>query len=210
MTLPLLALLWLSWCVLHSLLVASAAAGLAERLWPASRRWYRLGYNAFALATLAPLMFVTRSLDGERLFAWQGVLGTTCRLVLLLLALVLFRGGARRYDLATFLGLRQLCENRAPLLLGEEGAFAVSGVFAVTRHPWYLGSLLFLWGFFPAYSTALLLAVVILSGYLLVGAMLEERRILAEHGDAYRAYQRQVSMFFPFKWLRGLLRPARR
>lgn len=206
MTLTALALLWLSWCFLHSLLVTSAAAGLVERLWPASRRWYRLGYNAIALATFAPLLFATRALNGEALFAWQGAPGTACRLVLLLLALVLFRGGASRYDLATFLGLRQLRENRAPLLLGEEGAFAISGVFAVTRHPWYLGSLFFLWGFFPAYPAALFLAVAMLSAYLVVGAWLEERRILAEHGEAYRAYQRQVSMLFPFKWLRGLLR----
>lgn len=206
MTLIWLALLWVGWCALHSLLITPGIINRVRRHWPGSRRWYRLGYNGLALASLLPLILYTRALPGEALFTWQGTLAMVLRPALLLIALALFSGGARRYDLATFLGWRQLRKGRAPLLLGEEPAFSASGVFALTRHPWYLGSLLLLWTVFPAYSPALLLAVVILSLYLPLGAWLEERKIVAEHGDAYRAYQRRVSMFLPWKWLLALCR----
>jgi protein-S-isoprenylcysteine O-methyltransferase Ste14 len=177
-----------------------------QQRWSGSRRWYRLCYNTISLVTLVPLALSTRSLPGEAVFSWQGALATILRLALLLLAFFFFWGGARRYDFATFLGLRQLRQGRESLLLGEDGAFAESGVFALTRHPWYLGSFLLLWAIFPAYPPPLLLAVAILSVYLLLGSWLEERKILAEHGDSYRAYQSRVSMFFPYKWLRGRLR----
>lgn len=202
----LLALLWVLWCALHSLLVARATVRWAEQRWSGSTRWYRLCYNTVSLLTLAPLVVFTRSLPGEAVFSWQGGLATMLRLVLLLLAFTLFWGGARRYDFATFIGLRQLRQGRASLLLGEEHTFVASGVFALTRHPWYLGSFLLLWALFPAYPPPLLLAVAILSGYLLLGSWLEEQKILAEHGDSYRAYQGRVSMFFPWKWIRGQLR----
>ena len=206
MTLAWLALLWVGWCALHSLLITPVILGWVRIRWPSYQRWYRLGYNALALASLTPLILLTRALPGEVLFSWDGAFASSLRSALLLAAFALFWGGARRYDLATFLGLRQLRESRARLLLGEEHNFTASGVFALTRHPWYLGTLVLLWAVFPSYSPALLLAVAILSLYLPLGAWLEEQKILAEHGEAYRAYQRRVSMFFPWKWLLALWR----
>lgn len=209
MPLSLLALLWVLWCALHSLLVARATVRWVEQRWFGSRRWYRLCYNTVSLVTLVPLALATRSLPGEAVLSWQGGLATMPRLALLLVAFALFWGGAQRYDFATFLGLRQLRQGQTALLLGEDRTFVASGVFALTRHPWYLGSFLLLWTLFPAYPPPLLLAVAILSGYLLLGSWLEEQKILAEHGDSYRAYQNRVSMFFPWKWLLGRLRRGR-
>lgn len=202
----LVGLLWVLWCALHSLLIARVTVRWVGQRWSGSRRWYRLCYNTISLATLMPLVLITRSLPGEAVFSWQGSMATTLRMAMLLLALALFWGGARRYDFATFLGLRQLRQGQASLLLGDDCSFVASGVFALTRHPWYLGSFLLLWALFPAYPPSLLLAVSILSGYLLLGSWLEEQKILAEHGDSYRAYQSRVSMFFPWKWLVARLR----
>jgi protein-S-isoprenylcysteine O-methyltransferase Ste14 len=42
---------------------------------------------------------------------------------------------------------------------------------------------------------------VILSGYLVIGTLLEERKLVLEFGDKYKLYQRQVSMFIPLRWL---------
>jgi protein-S-isoprenylcysteine O-methyltransferase Ste14 len=44
---------------------------------------------------------------------------------------------------------------------------------------------------------------VILSAYLLIGTLLEERKLVLEFGEKYKAYQRQVSMLIPLKWLRS-------
>jgi protein-S-isoprenylcysteine O-methyltransferase Ste14 len=40
----------------------------------------------------------------------------------------------------------------------------------------------------------------VLSAYLVIGTLLEERKLVLEFGDKYREYQRQVSMFIPLKW----------
>jgi protein-S-isoprenylcysteine O-methyltransferase Ste14 len=37
----------------------------------------------------------------------------------------------------------------------------------------------------------------VLSVYIIIGCILEERKLLAEFGDAYRQYQRQVPMLVP-------------
>ncbi|RPH38077.1 MAG: DUF1295 domain-containing protein, partial [Desulfobulbaceae bacterium] len=74
------------------------------------------------------------------------------------------------------------------------------GVFGLTRHPWYLGSLLLIWSILPGYSAVDLLVSTILSVYLVIGTFLEERKLLAEYGDAYRRYQHQVPMMLP--WIR--------
>jgi protein-S-isoprenylcysteine O-methyltransferase Ste14 len=59
----------------------------------------------------------------------------------------------------------------------------------------------------PAYPLPVFLAVCILSVYLVLGAMLEERKIIAQYDDSggsYRRYRQRVSMLFPWKWLMQL------
>ena len=46
---------------------------------------------------------------------------------------------------------------------------------------------------------------MILSIYLVIGTFLEERKLVLEFGDKYQAYQLQVSMLIPFKWLESKL-----
>jgi protein-S-isoprenylcysteine O-methyltransferase Ste14 len=44
---------------------------------------------------------------------------------------------------------------------------------------------------------------VILTGYFIVGTVLEERKLSVEFPEAYKEYQQKVSMFFPSRWLRS-------
>ena len=44
---------------------------------------------------------------------------------------------------------------------------------------------------------------VVLTIYLIVGTLLEERKLVVQFGAAYREYQERVSMLFPFKWIAG-------
>jgi protein-S-isoprenylcysteine O-methyltransferase Ste14 len=50
--------------------------------------------------------------------------------------------------------------------------------------------------------TALVVNIV-LSLYLVIGAFLEERKLIKEFGDDYRHYQNRVSMLFPWKWIKN-------
>lgn len=200
-----LSVLWVLWCGMHSALIDPVVADRIKNRFPEVMRYYRLLYNGLSLSTFVPLMLYTRGQGGAVVFGWQGW-GEMLRMLLLLFALVLFWRGAKRYDLRFFLGLDQLASGKATVLLSSSENFSATGIFSLTRHPWYLGSLLFLWSIFPEYSRSVFIAVLILSLYLVVGTVLEERKILREHGDSYRRYQQQVSMLFPWKWLKARLK----
>jgi protein-S-isoprenylcysteine O-methyltransferase Ste14 len=184
---------WALWCILHSLLIARPVTDrLRVRL---GRRfgYYRLAYNAFSLATLAPLAALHWRLRGAPVVSYPG--GWLALAVLMNgIAGALFALGARAYGLADFLGWRSALaayRGTAP----AAPAFSTRGVLRWVRHPWYLAGLLVLWG--HDLDAAGLTAAAVLSVYLVVGASLEERKLVAEHGDAYRAYQRSVPMLLP-------------
>lgn len=200
----LLSCLWIGWCALHSLLIDRTVIGAIERRVPGVARFYRLLYNVLAFATLLPLVVVTGLAGGPPVFGWQGW-GNVVRLLLLAAAVLLFLGGARKYDMQYLLGLKQLRTGKSTLLLTDSPEFTADGVFGLVRHPWYLGSLLVIWSALPEYPLSKFLAAIILSCYLVIGTLLEERKILACHGERYRAYQKQVSMLFPWKWLKNKL-----
>ena len=200
----LLSSLWIGWCALHSLLIDPAVIAAVEGRLPAASRYYRLLYNLLALTTFLPLALVTFLAGGPPVFAWHGW-GQAARALLLVAAFLLFWGGGKRYDMRHLLGLTQLRTGQSSLLLTDSPEFAADGVFGMVRHPWYLGSLLLLWSALPEYPVARVLAAVILSCYLVIGTVLEERKIVARYGESYRAYQRRVSMLFPWKWLKKKL-----
>ena len=74
----------------------------------------------------------------------------------------------------------------------------------MTRHPWYLAGLFVLWA--GDIDSVSLVVNVIFSAYLVLGAMLEEKKLVREFGQDYADYQSRVSMLFPFKWIAAGLR----
>ena len=119
-------------------------------------------------------------------------------------ALFLFVSGGKHYDIRHFLGLSQVCTGRTSHLLNDRTVFAASGISAIVRHPWYLGGILMIWSVPKDFFLSTVITAAILSGYFLVGSLLEERKLVKHFGEAYRAYQQDVSMLFPVKWVKRL------
>lgn len=200
--LALLGLGWAAWGAAHSLLISPAWMRLVSARFPRLCPWYRLGYNGLAVLTILPLLYFKNALAGEMLLGWSGLL-VIPRFLLLGAALWLFWAGARAYDLKVVGGLAQL--RSGCTFAGSPYAedLRTSGILGRVRHPWYGGALLLLWTRTGAFDAAELITSLVLSLYVLIGARLEERKLVHVHGQAYRDYQRRTPMFFPWPRRRG-------
>ena len=74
----------------------------------------------------------------------------------------------------------------------------VRGPYRWVRHPLYLAMLLMIWSY-PDVTLDRLLFNVLWTGWIIVGAVLEERDLVADHGDAYHDYQQTVPMLLPYR-----------
>lgn len=81
----------------------------------------------------------------------------------------------------------------------QENRLATTGLYALVRHPQYTGLFLGLFGegviHWPTLFSVGLFPVIVLAYVLL--ARSEEKKMLQQFGEEYRAYQRQVPMFLP-------------
>ena len=76
--------------------------------------------------------------------------------------------------------------------------FVVRGPYRWVRHPLYFFTLVLLWAM-PDLSLDRLLFNVLWSVWIVLGAFLEERDLVADFGEEYRQYQKSVPMLMPWK-----------
>jgi len=81
----------------------------------------------------------------------------------------------------------------------QQNRLATTGLYSLVRHPQYTGLFIGLFGegvvHWPTLFSVVLLPVIVLAYALL--ARSEERRVIEQFGDEYRAYRQQVPMFLP-------------
>jgi methanethiol S-methyltransferase len=194
------ALGWVVWCALHSALISMPVTEYLKRKLGDGFRFYRLLYNAFSLITLIPVLLYSISIRQEPIFRWEGPLAII-QYLLLIASIGLFITGGRNYSLFQFLGIAQIKNGGTNRSLSGYNKFIVSGIHRTIRHPWYLGGMMIVWA--RDLGLSAILNNLVIDSYFIIGAILEERKLEREFGAQYREYQRKVSMFFPFKWLRA-------
>ena len=199
MTYLLLGLVWTAYCALHSAMISETAIGFLRRRLGDAFRFYRLFFNLVAIGLLIPLVSYSTSLRQEAMFRWTGP-WLAVRYALVAVGVLLFVSGGRHYSLRQFIGISQL-RGTSTGGLAAGGGIDSSGILGVIRHPWYTGLVLLLWA--EDVDGTRLVTAGVLTVYIFVGTLLEERKLVHEFGDAYRRYQGRVSMFLPLKWLRS-------
>lgn len=202
MTLTLLLALWMTWCSCHSLLITPAVQTWFKQQMGSRFRFFRICYNVFALASLIPILLLSRSVETPMVFAWGGA-GLLFFLLLWVLVTALFISGARAYDMAWFLGTAQLtsqpADQQAPLV------FSTRGILGKVRHPWYLAALILIWVRGTEIHLSHVLENLVLTVYIFLGTWLEGRKMIQAYGRSYEAYQAEVSALIPVKWLWAIL-----
>ncbi len=78
----------------------------------------------------------------------------------------------------------------------SETSFQTPLFYKFVRHPIYLGFMISFWAT-PLLTIGHLLFAILMTIYIYIGAIFEERNLVKTFGDDYRNYQKKVGMLFP-------------
>lgn len=192
-----LALGWVAYATLHSLLAALSVKAWVTRRWPAFASFYRLAFNLQSVILVLPLIWATYAIPGDSLWRWAGI-GAWIANGLALAALAAFWLSSGTYDMGEFLGTKPWREKRTDAV--EHDGLRISPLHRFVRHPWYALGLVLVWT--RDMNAPLLVSACAVTLYLFVGAWLEERKLAAHFGTAYREYCEKVPGLIPLPWKR--------
>jgi len=188
-----LIVLWATYGAIHSVLASNTFKRIVAERFPGMMKSYRLGFNVFAVLLLAPPLWLTFAWGGESLWRWSGVWAWSAN-GLALAAVVAFFWSVRYYDMGAFSGLAQW--RAADGSREDRERLTLSPLHRFVRHPWYALALVILWT--RDMDEARLVSTVCISLYLWLGSLLEERKLVIQHGDTYARYRARVNGLFPW------------
>lgn len=184
---------WLAYAVLHSTLASLWLKRQVAARWPRLAAGYRLAFNLLAVLLLVPPLWLTLAWRGPLLWAWDGAWGWLAN-GLALAAVAGFAWSTRYYDMAVFAGSTQWKAGSGAV--EDPGGLTLSPLHRHVRHPWYSLALVVLWT--RDMDEARLIATLCISLYLWLGSLLEERKLLVFHGEAYARYRARVPGLIPW------------
>lgn len=180
---------WILYYVLHSVLAATQVKKYVQKKWNISR-YYRLTYSILVSILLVLLLVFQYSFNSPVLWSIP-ILEIPAILLLIFPGLVIMFISLKKYFLLLS-GIRSLYQEKPVTKL------KINGIHNIVRHPLYTGTLLVVWGFFLLYPFLNnLIAVLLLTVYVVVGMRFEEKKLLLEFGEAYKKYMEQVPALIP-------------
>jgi methanethiol S-methyltransferase len=187
---------WLLFYITHSILAADAIKLKLAAKFPFLHRYYRLLYNLISLILFAIAFLYQRNIQPQVLFELNPYLSYSC-MALMLFAMALMALTFKQYSKNEFIGISQLQSGSFNPAIGS--TLNIQGLNKYVRHPLYTATFIFLLAYlgYKPYAASLVF-VVISSLYLILGTYLEEQKLLKQFGEAYKQYQSNVPMFFPF------------
>ena len=191
MTLPhyILILFWTAYYVLHSVLAASSVKLFFKEKY-ILHRYYRLVYTIVVTILLAFILWYQYSFNSPLL--WNIPLTEIPAILLLIIpgGLIVFISIKKYFVLLS--GIRAVYQ-KAPA-----HELKINGIHRYMRHPLYTGTVMVVWGFcflFPYLNN--LIAVILLTLYVIIGIRFEEKKLIAEFGHQYVDYMKKVPALIP-------------
>lgn len=191
----LLAIAWLGYFLIHSLLAALPIKQWFSQHHPGLMPMYRLGFNLIAVLLLSVPLYLSFRGHGHMLWqfsGWQQWLANG----LAASAVIGFLISLKYYDGQEFLGIRQMRAHETRV--EDQEHLQLSPFHRYVRHPWYTFALVLIWSR-PMDSLSLTSAVLI-TAYFIVGARLEEQKLIHYYGEVYQRYRQRVPGLIPLPW----------
>lgn len=189
-------LLWTGYVSLHSFLISIRFTNLMTRLLKDYYAFYRLFYVLVSLILIIPLINYTSQIDNTVIIVYEPPF-SVIRYILVAGSLIMFFWAFFfDYDSLSFWGIRQILNFRKTKETNTPGGIKRNGLLGIMRHPMYLALIIFLWC--QTFRAVDIVTNTLLTIYVIVGTILEEKKLVLEFGDEYRKYQREVPMLIPF------------
>ena len=188
--------MWILYGFIHSLLADTKVKIFFEKVSGNFFRYYRLAYTILAAVTLLLILYFQYSFTSPVLINPKDLKYISFVIFVLPGLFTMMISILKYFKLLS--GVRTLYEAKPSVKLQRQG------IHNYIRHPLYSGTLVFMWGLFfifPMLNN--LIAIVIITTYVLIGIKLEEKKLLIEFGNSYADYISQVPMLIPgFKRLK--------
>lgn len=178
-------LLWVAYFALHSYLASESCKQRVAARWPRWHARYRLVFNLIAAFLLVPILALVHAVPGPLLWDRPAPVDWLFD-ALALLALWAAWWSGRVYDLRAFAGVTDS---------GGPERLAIGPLHRYVRHPWYACALVILWT--RPLDVGWLVTATAATAYLVIGARLEDAKLIATFGQPYRRYLAAVPGLWP-------------
>ena len=185
-----LSLLWIVYCVVHSLLAAAAVKLWVQQKLKNQFRYYRIAYSIFSFLGLVAILIYQFSMQTLLLFH-PGIVTQVVGMLLMATGATVMLIMIRKYFMQLS-GIRWLTQELS------KSKLQVTGLHRYVRHPLYSGTFIFLWGWFIFYpALSFLICSSIITLYTLIALKYEEQKLIQEYGNDYIQYRKKVPSLLP-------------
>ncbi len=185
-----LAIVWLIYCLLHSLLAATTVKHRLQRILKINFKYYRIGYTIFSFIGLVAILIFQFSIVSAMVFL-PSLPVKFIGILMMVIGGSIMAAMIWKYFMQLS-GIRWLTSNE------EASKLQIQGLHRYVRHPLYLGTFIFIWGWFLlSPSISFLISNTIITLYTLIGLRFEERKLIREFGQDYIEYRKRVPGLIP-------------
>lgn len=187
---------WTGYCALHSYLISIGFTNRMTRWLKKYYAFYRIFYVLLSLVLLIPLINYTAQSDSEIIITYGQPWNIVRVLVLCGSLAIFFWAFFISYDSLAFWGIRPIIKFWKIKTTDPSDEINKNGLLGIIRHPMYFALIIYLWC--QTYKISDLVVNTVLTIYIFIGTILEEKKLVLKFGETYIKYQQEVPMVIPF------------